>query len=204
MESQTLLELASETEILHLIYYRNKNQHRQASWWKFLSILRRKCQQLVVGMSEKSDSSALTKFILDKILPSAYIHFKGMVAQGQYINLGFALLACAAKIRALLLSIKETKSGERNNKGKTMQPVSGGLDLGETLSRDAYVSKQKADADQISLLLKDTEENKSDKLLKSKDKSTKSKDKEKKSNDKERPKKKKKKSKNAIDEIFGF
>lgn len=204
MESQIQRELASETDILHLIYYRNKNQHRQASWWKFLSILHRKCQQLVSRLTEKQDSESLTKFILEKILPTAYISFKGMVAQGQYINLGFALLACAAKISSLLLSIREAGSRKARS-SKKMATISEELDLGEKLSRESFISGKKA-VDHEKSLRKNSEEKEDDKSLKSKhkDKTTKLKDKEQNSSGKDKTKKKKKKSKNAIDEIFGF
>ncbi|KAK9323638.1 hypothetical protein V1517DRAFT_319938 [Lipomyces orientalis] len=39
--------LRNELEILHLIVHRNKNQHRQAKWWKYVSIIHRTVKKLV-------------------------------------------------------------------------------------------------------------------------------------------------------------
>ncbi|KAK9385047.1 hypothetical protein V1515DRAFT_609530 [Lipomyces mesembrius] len=39
--------LRNELEVLHLIVHRNKNQHRQAKWWKYVSIVHRNLKNLV-------------------------------------------------------------------------------------------------------------------------------------------------------------
>ncbi|KAK9344218.1 hypothetical protein V1522DRAFT_410763 [Lipomyces starkeyi] len=39
--------LRNELEVLHLIVHRNKNQHRQAKWWKYVSIVHRNLKNMV-------------------------------------------------------------------------------------------------------------------------------------------------------------
>ncbi|KAK9235508.1 hypothetical protein V1525DRAFT_260598 [Lipomyces kononenkoae] len=39
--------LRNELEILHLIVHRNRNQHHQAKWWKYVSIIHRNLKNLV-------------------------------------------------------------------------------------------------------------------------------------------------------------
>ncbi|KAK9479562.1 hypothetical protein V1514DRAFT_328265 [Lipomyces japonicus] len=39
--------LASEWEILHLLIHRNRNQHHQAKWWKFVAIIHRTLKRLL-------------------------------------------------------------------------------------------------------------------------------------------------------------
>ncbi|KAJ8100883.1 hypothetical protein POJ06DRAFT_249746 [Lipomyces tetrasporus] len=39
--------LRNELQVLHLIVHRNKNQHRQAKWWKYVSIIHRTVKKLV-------------------------------------------------------------------------------------------------------------------------------------------------------------
>jgi ribonuclease MRP protein subunit RMP1 len=42
-----LLELTSTSQVLHLTHHRNKNQHRLAKWYKYLSQLRRNINKLI-------------------------------------------------------------------------------------------------------------------------------------------------------------
>ncbi len=47
LNSSQFQSLKSEFEILHLLYYRNKNQHRRSVWWKYLSILHRRSRRIL-------------------------------------------------------------------------------------------------------------------------------------------------------------
>ncbi|KAK9374636.1 uncharacterized protein V1513DRAFT_445513 [Lipomyces chichibuensis] len=50
--------LRNELEILHLIVHRNKNQHRQAKWWKYVSIVHRNLKNLVSIPQERHKNEA--------------------------------------------------------------------------------------------------------------------------------------------------
>lgn len=89
--------LKSEYEILHLIYYKNLRQHRSQRWWKYLRILHRRVRQLVVKFDPK-----ICTYLVKRLIPTAYRYFHGILAQGAFITLGFALLASLAKIWAIL------------------------------------------------------------------------------------------------------
>ncbi|KAK9242650.1 hypothetical protein V1506DRAFT_546839 [Lipomyces tetrasporus] len=45
--------LRNELQVLHLIVHRNKNQHRQAKWWKYVSIIHRTVKKLVAVPQER-------------------------------------------------------------------------------------------------------------------------------------------------------
>lgn len=89
--------LRNEFQVLHLIYYKNFRQHHSQRWWKYLRILHRRVKQLV----DKFDAKICT-YLVKNVIPPAYRYFQGILAQGAFITLGFALLASLAKIWSLL------------------------------------------------------------------------------------------------------
>lgn len=44
---QSVLEVQEISNLLHLIHYRNKNQHRRAKWWKGFSMFRREVRRVL-------------------------------------------------------------------------------------------------------------------------------------------------------------
>ena len=45
--TRSVAELADVSDVLHLLFHRNKNQHRSAPWWKWLALLRRAVRKLL-------------------------------------------------------------------------------------------------------------------------------------------------------------
>lgn len=60
-------EVLSVHVMLHLIFHRNKNQHRRTKWWKWLSILKRAtadlAQSLATGAVEPQKQHLATHII---------------------------------------------------------------------------------------------------------------------------------------------
>ncbi|OJD12596.1 hypothetical protein AJ78_06839 [Emergomyces pasteurianus Ep9510] len=103
---------------LHLIYHRNKNQHRGAKWWKWLVMLKRSMGQLVKvvrrwelerererddGYDEDGDGGVGAK-VLERmqymhvwVVPRCYAAFSTVVADTQFSALGVVLLAVLAQ-----------------------------------------------------------------------------------------------------------
>ncbi|KAA8917118.1 hypothetical protein TRICI_000790 [Trichomonascus ciferrii] len=190
--------LRSETEILHLIYHRNRNQFKRTKWWTQFSILHRRCWQLVELVETARDSDKLKSivhFLNKKLIPSAYRSFHNVLAQGQFVTLGLAIIALLARIRHLLrpsdmnkkltASMIETKM---DVDVETTTPSSAGdvraLDMGETISRNEITKPVKSEAKRSK---KRTSTDADDSVSSSKKK-----------------KKPKKKAKNEIDDIFGI
>lgn len=170
-------EFQSEVQILHLIYHRNKNQHRQAKWWKYFSILHRRCNQLVVLTNSKDHDNStkiasIAHYLVIKLIPTCYNYFHGVITQGQFVSLGITLIAILARLRSQLLSVCDS-SDNQNKENNKVSIQSKEVDIGQIMSRDA-----------VSI-------SKTEQLSKEQPK-------------KEKNKKKKKKSKNAIDEIFNM
>ncbi len=69
-----IVQLRESAKILHLLFHRNKNQHRQATWWKWLSMLRR-CQARLTIEIESPDSVETltrTRFMTNYLLPRCH------------------------------------------------------------------------------------------------------------------------------------
>jgi ribonuclease MRP protein subunit RMP1 len=49
--SNSIEELTAVTNLIHLSFHRNRNQHRLAKWWSSLSQLKRHIQKLVSELS---------------------------------------------------------------------------------------------------------------------------------------------------------
>ncbi|KAJ5715046.1 uncharacterized protein N7483_012227 [Penicillium malachiteum] len=89
-------EISAVHSILHLIYHRNKNQHKRTKWWKWLSMLKRITSQL-----ESLDSAAAERYqqhLAAHLIPRCYQAFSTVVAENQFSTLGIALLAALARL----------------------------------------------------------------------------------------------------------
>ena len=75
MDKDLRVQLRQKQDVICLLYHRNKNQHRQAKWWKWLSMLKRSTEKLIREL-EQSDSvrSTARVFYMDEVLfPRCYV-----------------------------------------------------------------------------------------------------------------------------------
>lgn len=113
-------QLKHEYGILHLIYHRNHNQHRALIWWRYLNIIHRnvrKILKIIIDLESIKSSQKIRQKkqqILDiimylrkrKVFTKAYYEFNGIIALGQFVTLGLALVGNLSKIYCILLSFK--------------------------------------------------------------------------------------------------
>ncbi|KAK6463959.1 hypothetical protein DFJ63DRAFT_56977 [Scheffersomyces coipomensis] len=119
--------LSNEYNILHLIYFRSKNQHRQSIWWKYLNILHRQIRNIMklsvdslrIKPSKQDKISHkchqidnLVHYLLKKIFRKAYFEFNNIITLGQFISLGFTLVGLLSKLYTILIDI----SGQKGDK----------------------------------------------------------------------------------------
>ncbi|CAI5757077.1 unnamed protein product [Candida verbasci] len=124
MDSIIYKELTNEYEILYLIYYRSKNQHRSQKWFKFLNIIIRKLRKMLklqIDINRLQETMtkrveykskqivSLANHLESQIFTDAYWSFNSILALGQFITLGFALIGALAKINELLIKIPGVK-----------------------------------------------------------------------------------------------
>ncbi len=141
--------LFTEFDLIHLIYHRNANQHRTATWWKSFNVLHRKLRQLLLifldieqinalgtrhkltttrwnklgrlrhrtkQLTQKAalqltararqNALKLSRYIVKDVIPKCYLMCYTILQTGEFITLGFALLALVSRVYFLLRKIK--------------------------------------------------------------------------------------------------
>lgn len=205
-----LERLQTEYAILHLIYHRNHNQHRVAIWWRYLNMVHRGVRKVLRGIYEVEEAKKIKRreqlqkevvvtanHLLLRVMSKAFHHFHGVIALGQFVNLGLVLVANLSALRALLQEIEGV--GKREMKVEEPLPVEVDDDIGEEVAYE-LVSKppipkkieievkpeKRTPVIDIDHLSQDHEKKKKKKSKLDSEK-----------------KKKKKKSKSVMDDIFG-
>lgn len=67
--------LKGTCDLLHILHHRNKNQHRQGHWWKWLSMLYR-CTKKLRDESEANEVEpvcARIRYMKEMLLPKCYV-----------------------------------------------------------------------------------------------------------------------------------
>ncbi|KAF3988726.1 hypothetical protein FT663_03209 [Candidozyma haemuli var. vulneris] len=203
LPKEKLEKLQTEYAILHLVYHRNHNQHRVAVWWRHLSMLHRGVRKVLRGIYEIEEAKkikrreqlqkqvvATANHLVLRVMNRAYYHFNSVIALGQFVNLGFVLVASVSALRSLLLEIEGV--GDRNVEVETKKTELDD-DIGEEVAYES-VSTPSVDIKPEPMVAMSFEEPK---------KEPKKKTEKRKSKGDGEKKKKKKKSKSAIDDIFG-
>ncbi|EAZ63124.2 predicted protein [Scheffersomyces stipitis CBS 6054] len=127
--------LTNEYYILHLLYHRGRNQHRLTVWWKYLNILHRYVRKIIklavdiARIKSKAKKEHKQKQIVDiivyldsrKVFTKAYYEFNGVIALGQFINLGLTLVGNLTKIWAILMQ-KKKKSSATSSRVTSAEP----------------------------------------------------------------------------------
>lgn len=188
-----LEKLESEFAILHLVYHRNYNQHRVALWWRHLNIVHRGVRKVLRGIYEAESAKKIKRreelqkqvvltanYLVLRVMKRAYYHFNSVIALGQFVNLGFVLVASLSALRLLLMEIEGV--GGRN---VIKEEIGIQDDVGEEVAYDQVLKAPEPVAN-INFL---------DEAREIKPKKAKS--------EKSDKKQKKKKKRSAIDDIFG-
>lgn len=110
-------ELVNEVQILQLINHRNKNQHRLLTWWKYFRLLLSLLKKIVLLQPEQPDKQlespqqqqAIQKMFQKKIFTKCYYEFNGIIALGQFLLLGLALVSSLSKVHEILAPYKVVK-----------------------------------------------------------------------------------------------
>ena len=107
------------SDLLHLFYHRNKNQHRRSIWWRHFAIFRRQLNGLIeevrslhevptshLGRTRKKAKDKETQteiserldFWKDVLVPKWQNAFSQIIADGRFGVLGLVLLATLAQV----------------------------------------------------------------------------------------------------------
>lgn len=115
--------LTNEYELMHLVYYRSKNQHRLLTWWKYLDIIHRKIRivlKLLIDIDripnpeviryKQSQVVDTCNYLVNRVFKTAYYKFNCIIALGQFIKLGFVLVGLCSRIFNILVNVKGIRS----------------------------------------------------------------------------------------------
>ncbi|QLL31936.1 hypothetical protein HG536_0C01030 [Torulaspora globosa] len=100
------LQLRKEFLLLHLVWHRNKNQHRRSVWWKRLNMMKRNCGQVLEILQKPSVEKTEEVIRLYKLmndfnkrqLSKTYHDFNGVIALGQFVTLGVTLIGLLSRV----------------------------------------------------------------------------------------------------------
>lgn len=220
LDPNAIKELTNEYYIIHLIYHRNRNQHRLLIWWKHFNIIHRKLRQIVKLFIERDEANNQKKktlkeneivkvsnyLIRKKVLSKAYYEFNGIIALGQFLTLGLALVASLSKISSILIQIKGVNQDSKDKVSLLVRERSG---LDEKSEGEPYFDEELGVPINFSTA---TEVELTEKKRKVSDRDEKSVDHASSKDDlgiddifsRKKRKQRKHKKKNDIDKIFGF
>lgn len=218
LSQQNVDSLRNEYQLMQLIYHRNLNQHRQARWWRYFNILKRNVLKLLQLFDDLQSMPKITTTIHNKILEictyllrrkiftKVYYELNTILALGQFIALGFALIAMLARVRTLVLEIKGVDSIHKANvEAQAIGDTHGNLDeIGEEIEPETKlkneVKEENTKVNNEAQTLEPSNERSENKDTRREVPNERKRTKESKSG---KPKKKKR-AKSAIDDIFGF
>ncbi|KAL8674623.1 MAG: hypothetical protein Q9168_000998 [Polycauliona sp. 1 TL-2023] len=101
--------LRTSCELLRLLHFRNKNQHRRSTWWTTLRAVKTCVQKLVIEAEDGAWMRVRSRcsFMETCLLPRCYRSFNQVVSDGQFSVLGVALLAETARIHATIVPVAD-------------------------------------------------------------------------------------------------
>lgn len=181
--------LLNEVRILQLIYHRNKNQHRMATWWRYFQMLLRHLKHFFIN----DDYKIIELINKKKLMKKCFYEFYGIIKLGQFMSLGFVLVASLSRIHKLLerFSTSPVIVDMKDDKIQAIAQLDLGEDVGEEVILEEVTNVSgKVESESLSFNSK-TSSVETDQKTSEKHKSKRSKE------------KKKKKKKSDIDLIFG-
>ncbi|KAI5849481.1 hypothetical protein DFP73DRAFT_295400 [Morchella snyderi] len=156
-----LTDLQPESDLLHLLFHRNKNQHRSGKWWKWFGMLRRSIRKLLNPSEEDGDANKRVEYMRRVLVPSCYSAFTSVIADTQFAPLGLTLLAILARVHAIVgpekkeapvVEVKEVKVvvGETSyQKMETLMELADGEeDFGEAIVRGEEPVEEEEEEDE--------------------------------------------------------
>ena len=75
IENHQTSQLQNSMNFLHILYHRNRNQHRRGSFWKWFSMLKRCIGKLIIelSMDDSNRSQARILYMKDTLLPRCHL-----------------------------------------------------------------------------------------------------------------------------------
>lgn len=227
LPASQLLKLVSEFQVLHVVFYRFHNQHRVAVWWRYVALLHLKVRQIVIKAENiavtkkikarerlRAEACQIARYLIKKqIFKRLYYEVNSIIALGQFVTLGLALLGSLSALYPHILQIYQLAQSILPSRAPLrIQETAADDDLGEEIvfnSEDIKVETYRSPVlDAGPEFLANESQYRKDTLKSERQQTGEgavalSSDKVKKSKSKKSKKDKSKRKKSAIDDIFG-
>lgn len=119
LPASQLLKLVSEFQVLHVVFYRFHNQHRVAVWWRYVALLHLKVRQIIIKAEDisvtkkikarerlRAEACQIARYLIKKqIFKKLYYEVNSIIALGQFVTLGLALLGSLSALYPHILQI---------------------------------------------------------------------------------------------------
>ncbi|KAI5820065.1 hypothetical protein BZA77DRAFT_384813 [Pyronema omphalodes] len=158
LDPEQLKLLRDDSDLLHLLFYRNKNQHSITLWWQWFATLRRNLSKLLAehdlitaAKNTPDRKAALQKytervaFMRKVVVPATFDAFGNVIAQKNFAPLGLVLMACLARVWRMVKpteeELEEQREREMEERLKKVEKMAAKVteeDVGVVISRDAY------------------------------------------------------------------
>lgn len=197
LTDESIALLQNEFSILHLIYHRNRNQHRALVWWRYFNMIHRYIRKILDlhGKNRNAMAKVIHELQRKKIMDKAYWEFNSIIALGQFVTLGLTLVGLLAKIWSILeperVVPEQGAIGVGVSTTAVITATDGDVDFGEEIVDDVPLE------DAVATSNKRTISSGIDDIFGPSSKKKKT------DTDKSKKKKKKKTKKNDMDDIFG-
>lgn len=151
--------LRDDLDLIHLLFHRNKNQHRLLKWWQWIATLRRNLSKLLFEHdlittakttpnrnAAVANYKARLEFMRKIVVPSAYAAFGTVIAMKSFAPLGLVLTGVLARVWKIIKPTEEElEAAERELAAQAAPPATiratmADLDaeMGVVISREAY------------------------------------------------------------------
>ena len=179
LDSAQLKLLRDDLDLIHLLFHRNKNQHRLLKWWQWIATLRRNLSKLLfehdlitTAKTTPNRNTAVANykarlaFMRKIVVPSAYAAFGTVIAMKSFAPLGLVLTGVLARVWKIIKPTEEElEAAERELAAQVAPPATiratmAGLDaeMGVVISREAY-GRIENSGDEVEVFVSNAESN---------------------------------------------
>ena len=157
LDPTQLKQLRDDLDLIHLLFHRNKNQHRLLKWWQWIATLRRNLSKLLfehdlitAAKTTPNRNAAVANyearlaFMRRVVVPSAYAAFGTVIAMKSFAPLGLVLTGVLARVWVIIRPTEGELKAAEATQAATMAALD--AEMGVVVSREAYAESDRGAA----------------------------------------------------------
>ena len=157
LDPTQLKKLRDDLDLIHLLFHRNKNQHRLLKWWQWIATLRRNLSKLLfehdlitTAKTTPNRNAAVANyearlaFMRRVVVPSAYAAFGTVIAMKSFAPLGLVLMGVLARVWWIIRPTEGELKAAEATQAATMADLD--AEMSVVISREAYAESDRGAA----------------------------------------------------------